>query len=81
MTEIEKEAAKRYGPGAHRQIFIQGAEFALSQEQDLLKLARENNYMLRQIVCFMNQQIKNEDSKSFGINVLANILSNKITGE
>lgn len=51
------------------------------EEKTLLKLARENNYMLRQIVCFINQQIKNEDSKSFGINVLANILSNKITGE
>ena len=51
------------------------------EEKALLKLARENNYMLRQIVCFINQQIKNEDSKNFGINVLANILSNKITGE
>lgn len=52
------------------------------EEERLLKLAQENNYMLRQIVCFINQQFgQNKDVKAFSLNLLADIIGNKMQGD
>lgn len=48
---------------------------------ELLKLTRENNDMLKQIIVYINSinsqsSIANDDIKNFVINVIANIISN-----
>lgn len=49
-------------------------------DDELLRLTRENNIMLRQIIAYINQQIKEGDSKDFVMNVFANLLSTRISG-
>ena len=47
------------------------------EEKELLKLVKENNFMLKQIIkyinCYNNQ---NPDIKDFTMNVMANLISN-----
>ena len=50
------------------------------QEAQLLRETHENNIMLRSIVEFINKQLINKDIKDFGLNVIANIVGNKIDG-
>ena len=39
----------------------------------------ENNIMIRGIVKYLNAQIAAKDSKDFGLNIVANVIGNKIT--
>lgn len=45
----------------------------------LYKEVHENNIMLRSIVKYLNAQIAAKDSKDFGLNLVANVIGNKIT--
>ena len=47
--------------------------------EQLLKEVHENNVMLRSIVKYINSQISTKDSKDFGMNIIANIIGNKIS--
>ena len=52
------------------------------EEQELLKLVKENNIMLRQIIAYLNKQILGADGENFNDmirNVLANLISNRLT--
>lgn len=49
------------------------------EEKQLLREVHENNIMLRSIVKYLNAQIAAKDSKDFGLNLVANIIGNKIT--
>lgn len=44
------------------------------EEQELLKLVKANNIMLKQIIEYIN--MSNDDIKDFMINVFANVISN-----
>lgn len=44
------------------------------EEQELLKLTRENNYILKQLYNYINSN--QNDTKDFLINIVANLLSN-----
>ena len=48
------------------------------EEKQLLKETHENNIMLRSIVKFINTQIVAKDQKDFGLNLVANVIGNKI---
>lgn len=51
---------------------------------EVLRLLRENNMMLRAICNFIYEHQKNkenEDSKDFVMNVIANIISNRRIGD
>ena len=44
---------------------------------ELLQLTRENNYMLKQIIAYINLHGNHtDDMKDFTMNVLANMISN-----
>lgn len=48
----------------------------------LYKEVHENNIMLRSIIKYLNAQIaakNSKDSKDFGLNLIANVIGNKIT--
>lgn len=48
------------------------------EEQELLKLTRDNNRMLRQIIMYINIHGNHtDDLKEFMINVIANKISNR----
>lgn len=47
-----------------------------SEEQELLKLARENNEMLKTILRY----VRHDDINDFFTNVAANIIGNRIDG-
>ena len=48
------------------------------EEQELLKLTRDNNRMLKQIIMYINiHGNHNDDLKEFMINVIANKISNR----
>jgi hypothetical protein len=49
------------------------------EEKQLLREVHENNIMLRSIVKYLNAQIAAKDSKDFGLNLVANVIGNKIT--
>jgi hypothetical protein len=49
------------------------------EEKQLLREVHENNIMLRSIVKYLNAQIATKDSKDFGLNLVANVIGNKIT--
>ena len=49
------------------------------EEKQLLREVHENNIMLRSIVKYLNAQIATKDSKDFGLNIVANVIGNKIT--
>lgn len=49
------------------------------EEKQLLREVHENNVMLRSIVKYLNAQIAAKDSKDFGLNLVANVIGNKIT--
>lgn len=49
--------------------------------EELLQLTRENNYMLKQIIAYINHinaNADNENNNDFIRNVLANLVSNQI---
>lgn len=48
----------------------------MNNENEMLDLLRENNYMLRQILAYINQGSSN-DIKDFIMNVIANMISNR----
>lgn len=50
------------------------------QEAQLIRETHENNIMLRSIIEFINKQLVNKDLKDFSLNVIANIVGNKIDG-
>lgn len=52
---------------------------APEEEKQLLREVHENNIMLRSIVKYLNAQIAAKDSKDFGLNLVANVIGNKIT--
>lgn len=47
------------------------------EEQELLRLTRENNYILKQIYNYINSDNPSQDMKEFAINVIANLISNR----
>lgn len=49
------------------------------QETQLLRETHENNIMLRSIVQYINSQIASKDTKDFNLNIIANIIGNKMT--
>ena len=49
------------------------------EEKQLLREVHENNIMLRSIVKYQNAQIAAKDSKDFGLNLVTNVIDNKIT--
>lgn len=49
----------------------------MNNENEMLDLLRENNYMLRQIMAYINQGSSNDDVKDFIMNVIANMISNR----
>lgn len=54
------------------------------EEQELLKLTKENNIMLREIIAYINHITANADNENmFDMfrNVLANLISNRLTFE
>ena len=49
--------------------------------EELLQLTRENNYMLKQIIAYINHinaNADNENNNDFIRNILANLVSNQI---
>lgn len=49
--------------------------------EELLQLAKENNYMLKQIIAYINsinRNADNENNNDFIRNILANLISNTI---
>lgn len=49
--------------------------------EELLQLTRENNYMLKQIIAYLNHisaNADNENNNDFIRNILANLISNTI---
>lgn len=49
--------------------------------EELLQLTRENNYMLKQIIAYINRinaNADNENNNDFIRNILANLISNTI---
>lgn len=49
--------------------------------EELLQLTRENNYMLKQIIAYINHinaNADNENSNDFIRNILANLVSNTV---
>lgn len=49
------------------------------EEQELLTLTRANNIMLKQIIAYINANGNHtDDGKEFIMNVVANLISNKI---
>ena len=50
------------------------------QEVQLIREVHENNLMLRNIIAYINAQAQNKDLKDFSMNVIANIVGNKIDG-
>lgn len=49
--------------------------------EELLQLTKENNYMLKQIIAYINsinRNADNENSNDFIRNILANLISNTI---
>lgn len=48
------------------------------QEAQLIRETHENNIMLRSIIEFINKQLVTKDLKDFSLNVIANIIGNKI---
>lgn len=49
------------------------------EEKQLLREVHENNIMLRSIVEYLNAQTATKDQKDFFMNIVANIIGNKIT--
>jgi len=49
------------------------------EEKQLLREVHENNIMLRSIIKFLNARIANKELKDFGLNLIANVIGNKIT--
>ena len=48
------------------------------QEKQLIREVHENNIMLRSIIKYINEQMLVKEQKDFSLNLLANILGNKI---
>lgn len=51
--------------------------------EELLQLTRENNYMLKQIIAYINSinhNADNENNNDFIRNILANLMSNTVDG-
>ncbi len=51
--------------------------------EELLQLTRENNYMLKQIIAYINKinaNADNENNNDFFRNILANLISNSMDG-
>lgn len=47
-----------------------------SEERELISLVKQNNQMLKYIVNYINHHRQTDDPEAFGINVLANLISN-----
>lgn len=50
--------------------------------QELIELTKENNRMLKEIIKYINYTIQHADTENmndFGMNVIANLLSNRIS--
>lgn len=51
--------------------------------EELLQLTKENNYMLKQIIAYINsinRNADNENNNDFIRNILANLMSNAVDG-
>ena len=48
------------------------------EEKQLIKEVHENNIMLRSIVGYINAREPGKDFKAFGLNLLADLIGNKI---
>ena len=51
--------------------------------EELLQLVKENNYMLKQIIAYLNNvnaNADNENNNDFIRNIMANLISNSIDG-
>ena len=49
------------------------------KEKQLLKEVHENNIMLRGIIRYLNMQICTSEQREFFLNLVANVVGNKIT--
>lgn len=52
-------------------------------KEELLRLTKENNEMLKQIIAYINYingNANNENENDFVRNVIANLMSNSLTG-
>lgn len=51
----------------------------LNEEKQLLREVHENNIMLRGIIKYLNMQICTSEQREFFLNLVANVVGNKIT--
>lgn len=49
------------------------------EEKQLLREVHENNIMLRGIIKYLNMQICTSEQREFFLNLVANVVGNKIT--
>ena len=49
----------------------------MTTREELLEIAKENNALLKEIVYYLRYYYK-DDSKEFGMNVMTNLISNKL---
>ena len=49
------------------------------EEAQLLRETHENNVMLRGIIKYLNMQISTSEQREFFLNLVANVIGNKIT--
>jgi hypothetical protein len=49
------------------------------EEKQLLREVHENNIMLRSIIRYLNMQSCTKEQKDFFMNIVANVIGNKIT--
>lgn len=52
-----------------------------NEERELLTLTRDNNTMLREIWTSLKMGDPNDDAKDFTMNILANLVANKLEGD
>ena len=51
-----------------------------NEEEQLLSLTKDNNKMLRDILSILIKGTPNDDTKDFLVNIIANLVANKIEG-
>ena len=51
-----------------------------NEEEQLLSLTKDNNKMLRDILSILIKGTPNDDTKDFLVNIIANLIANKMEG-
>ena len=51
-----------------------------NEEEQILSLTKDNNKMLRDIWSILTKGTPNDDTKDFLVNIIANLIANKIEG-